>query len=473
MSTNISSEFHSPYDDIIPDVDDINANFYIDFVRIYLALCANTTSLEEAIIATEELKKHPEYTKNPMNPTLLPRNEIIMNKIISNLNTLRKYNLNSVDSLRSACTFAILSEESPLSKTDTQVLVYFIQNPLATYQRASEELEISPQTVSNSFQRLKQRHRTRFTSIMDTTAFGSQRVIVFFTLTDGIEWMNVEQGLASYPYTKSILKTVTADLGYTTFIIPGYPKSLPIFINSIQSLKGSIFNYLSIHHEIWTGANSNFTLLKEQKWDFPSEITNIRDMQKTHRHPQAVIECQGLSKKFSIDDFVVASQLAIDVRTTPLNMHRNLLSKGWDIDTGRISKSIQRLLQYNIVKPYSFLGGVGLSTNMTVEIICDSQLIKDISSIFCLAPYSMFFASSRGVVLWLMVPSNQQVQYCQILELLEEQKGVEQIWPIMTISLRGSRSILDLFRNCEFKEKGWQGPKEELDISQYILSNLD
>jgi hypothetical protein len=308
---------------------------------------------------------------------------------------------------------------------------------------------------------------------MDASAFGASRVMVFFTLKQGIDWTKIEKGFASFPYTKSILKTVTANLGYASFILPRYNVTYPVFRKSIQSLQGSIFDYLSIHLEKWTGMNSNHSLLKDQKWKFPfkSKI-EFDQLTETHQQPKAKIICKGPLSELTKEDFVVASELVIDARIAPLNMQRNLSIKKWDLDIGTISRSIRKIRDLNIIKPYIYLGGVGLNTNMTVEILCTPNIIDKIVSIFCMAPSSMFFISSAGILLWLMVPSNQQVQYCQILEQLEEIKGIKRIWPIMTISHRGSRSILDLIHSWKFGKNGWWVPGEELDITPYILRNL-
>ena len=62
---SISSTIQTPFDDMIPKVDEPSAQFYLDAMRIYLGLSSGTLSYEDALDAAEKLKNNPEYNRSP------------------------------------------------------------------------------------------------------------------------------------------------------------------------------------------------------------------------------------------------------------------------------------------------------------------------------------------------------------------------------------------------------------------------
>ena len=67
--------FRTPFDDLIPKLEDQQAQFYLDAIRIYLGLCEGTITMEIALKAVDILKDNPEYTAYPTNPTLISINQ--------------------------------------------------------------------------------------------------------------------------------------------------------------------------------------------------------------------------------------------------------------------------------------------------------------------------------------------------------------------------------------------------------------
>jgi hypothetical protein len=469
IHTSIKSRISSPYDHVIPVVDEPAALFYTDAIRIYFALCSGTVTFDEAYKATEELKKYPEYALQSLDPMYIPLRKETMTKIISNLETANKYNLISSDSIRTACTFALLHEDAPLTESDVKVLKYIGVHVLDTFSNIANTLSMAPQTVSSSVDRITHRIGTRFVSMMDTTAFGAKRVMLFFQLRENVDWQQVSKGLITFPFTKSILKTENSPTGYVVFIVPNYKKALPILRTSIHSLKPNIFENYSIHEERWAGAHANLSLLTLEQWDYPKDITKpLLTGQISSTKPSCYVECQDGIDGLSEIDFVVGNELVLNARGIPTTIKKELDRKGWEYDKGKISRSMQRLQKYELVKPRVSLNGVGLTTNLCIEIACKPQIINKIVSVFCMTPSSVFFGSDKGLVVWLKVPSKDQFEYCKILELLETQKDVESINPIMTIGQRGTRDTLDLVRYWEFRENGWWVPRQQVNLTEYI-----
>ena len=80
----------------------------------------------------------------------------------------------------------------------------------------------------------------------------------------------------------------------------------------------------------------------------------------------------------------------------------------------------------------------------------------------------MYYISSRGIIVWTMTPGEHQVEYYQLFRALEQKPGVDSVNPIMTISQRGSKSMLDLTRNMTYQNGRWSVDPEDIDISPYM-----
>ena len=192
--------FRTPFDDLIPKLEDPQAQFYLDAIRIYLGLCEGTVTMEIALKAVDILKDNPEYTAYPTNPTLISINQRYKTKMLENLRTLNKFNLYTKSSIKSAYNFAFLIEESPVSSTDISVLSVLTKDPTISLVDASNILNIAPRTIARSLDRLRERNHLRISCLIDFSAFNLQSVMLFFTVQEGIEWEQIERGFTQYPF---------------------------------------------------------------------------------------------------------------------------------------------------------------------------------------------------------------------------------------------------------------------------------
>lgn len=462
--------FKTPFDDLLPEVDEPAAQFYLDAMRIYLGLCEGTVSMEVAIKAVDRLKENPEYSTFPINPTIVPINQQYKMKMIENLQTLSKFNLYTKSSIRSAYNFVFLIEDAPISDTDLSVLLVLSKNPRITLVSASEILNFTPRTIARSLDRLHERNGLRVSVLEDSTAFNLQSVMLFFIVQDGIEWKSIEACLQQYPFTKSILKTAMTDIGYVTFLIPNYQKFEHSFKKNLRSLTKTIFSYSSLHVQNQFGSTSNVDLFKNDIWELP---TNLEYMLKSDRaidpkNIPPILSCSGVKPDFDKDDFIVTSQMKLDARALPGKISENLMMKGWPIDTRKVSSTQRKLQNHNLVLPFVLFGLPKLSSNFCFEIICNDEWKPRILETIGKFPWVMYYLSDRGIVVWTMTSGDHQVEYYQLFRALEQKPGVRSVQPIMTIAQQGSRSMLDLVRNLSLENGVWSANEDDIDISKYM-----
>ena len=59
-SERLDTQIQTPFDELLPKSDDAATQYYLDAMRIYLALCAGSISVEAALQAVEVLRANPE-----------------------------------------------------------------------------------------------------------------------------------------------------------------------------------------------------------------------------------------------------------------------------------------------------------------------------------------------------------------------------------------------------------------------------
>jgi DNA-binding Lrp family transcriptional regulator len=468
---SLSSQIQTPFDEFIPHSSEPSAQFYLDAMRIYLGLCSGSLSMESAIKAVEILKDNPEYTTTPTNPAVIPINERFKSRLLENLKTLTKFKLITRDSIRSAYSFAFLTEETPINKTDYDTLLLLTEDPGISLVNASKKLGITPRTIARSILRMKDRHAIRFSALLDYSAFNLQSVILFFTLRENVDWNILERSLSEYPFTKSILKTTMTDLGYVTFLIPNIFDTRNVFQKSVRDFSQEFFDYASMHYQTGTGTKSNLGLYVENNWTLPGFlgktpvdlVTNIDDIT-----PPPLIHCSGVREEFTQTDLAIATQFQTDARAGPSNISSNLRIRGIDVDARRVAQIDRKLRENELLLPYVIFGGLGLSSNFCFEIVCDDVWKSRILALVSQFPWVMYYLSSRGIVVWTMTPGPHQVEYYQMFRTIEQDPGVVKVHPIMTIAQIGSKSMMDLTRNLTYDSGLWSTRPEDVDLTDYI-----
>ncbi|MHA1576973.1 MAG: hypothetical protein ACTSU3_06395 [Candidatus Thorarchaeota archaeon] len=467
-SDSVLSSFQTPYDDLFPEVKEASAVFYLDVMRIYLGLVCGSLSMEDAQYAVKQLKENPEFMRSPMDPTLLPLRDSFKQNILDNLKTLSKFNLLTTDSIRSACSFAFLTDVVQLNNQDLEVLSFFASQPVASVSAAAKRLGLATRTVSRSMKRLKDHHRVRFISLMDHSVFGLQTVIVFFTPRLDIDWDSIENALYSYPLTKVMLKTTMVDLGYLSIIIPKSADSLQRLEQSISTLSKTVFNYTSLHFQTGIGTTRNLSLYKNGEWNYPKAFEHI--LKNNDVEVPITLWNSETELEFSEIDFLIGSEYKLDCRASPRKICEALSFQGYDVEPKRVTYSLKKLNKHGLTAPYIAFSGLGLSANFCFEIICNDYWKKKVISLLPHIPVATYNVTSKGIIVWIQVPSAHQVDYYKVFRSIEENDGVTSVLPIMTIMQKGSRSVGDLVKYWTFGRNGWMLNPEIGDLADYVSS---
>ena len=468
--SNPFNSFTTPYDNIFPKVEEPSAQFYIDAMRLYLGLISGSVQIEDAYRAVEALKKNPEFAISPSNPMLIPYKEEYKDRIIENMKTLEKFKLYTIDAVRSAYNFSFLLPEVAVSDIDLRVLKFFSTDVLATVTKASNALGIAPRTVSRSITRLRNRNSLRFSALSDSSAFNLHSYLLFFIANNEEDWEKMEEGIKHYPFTKTVLKPATSEIGYIAFLIPGGSDHQHKFKTGIKKTAAEYLSYSCLHTQTRTGASCRLSLYDGSEWKYPEEIGLFVEHDNASIEASAsCLDCRGWQDGLTEEDFTICDLLKRNIRATPSQLSQQLHIQGYDMPARQVANAIKRIQRREILLPFISYGGLGLTSNFCVEISCNKAWRSKLFSMTPLFPFSMHYESTEGVILWEQVPSSQQVDYYQFFRSIEQMKGVDEVHPIITVAQKGSRAMGDLAVNMRFGSRGWTVDPDLLDLYDYIV----
>jgi hypothetical protein len=90
-----------------------------------------------------------------------------------------------------------------------------------------------------------------------------------------------------------------------------------------------------------------------------------------------------------------------------------------------------------------------------------------------LLPWSNSLISSKGIVIALDVPSYHQTDYHTLFSSLRNQKGVSELNPIMTVSMKAGKLMTEITEFYSEETQSWIVPSELVDLSGFISDFLE
>ena len=240
-------------------------------------------------------------------------------------------------------------------------------------------------------------------------------------------------------------------------------------MNSIRRVSSDLLTYSCLHTQVRTGASSRLSIYDGSEWGYPSEIEQFLTSDEISlEEPAAILDCKGWQEGFSAEDFVISDLLKLKIRITPSQLSQQLSLLGYNLEARQVANAIKKIRRKEILLPYVLYGGLGLTSNFCVEIVCEDFWRSKLISMTPLFPFSMHYESSKGVILWEQVPASQQVDYYQFFRSIEQMNGVESVHPIITVAQKGSRAAVDLTAYCRYGSRGWSTDPEILNLYDYI-----
>jgi hypothetical protein len=156
------------------------------------------------------------------------------------------------------------------------------------------------------------------------------------------------------------------------------------------------------------------------------------------------------------------------IREPPSKISEGLRLQGYDYDSKLVSLVSRKIQKRNIILPYLVFAFPGISSNFCFEVVCNKEVRSRIIEVIGRFPWTIYYLSTRGIIVWTMTPGEHQVEYYQLFRALEKKPGVQSVNPIMTISYRGSKSMFDLTRTLTYEDARLSVTDEDVELDSYF-----
>lgn len=469
--TRILSGVTTQYDEFL-ESENPRVQYYLDLIKIRIALSAGSIPLREAFSAVKLLEEDPEFV---VGNTFGPLPEIwsseIIDKLIDNIKILQKARVIEASNAYAAFINSLKSASPQVAPEGFQgkVFSYFIYNPLATYTQAGLDLQCHRSTAKSGFEKVNKQWRIMALSLLNGCAFGIKGFTLFFEMQDQKEWESIRNPLLTFPFTKTLHRGVTSPFGFVSFSIPGSKRNQANFRSSLEKVARRYFDYSSLHLSQGLGRIVNPDLLNDGIWDLPECIVSSEIRGPVQNKPaMSSIACPGYLSELTKDDFITSEIVSYHLRKSNSELADIVKSRGYDCKPNQITYRIQKMMRLGVMTPWLWFSGVGLHYSFTIEIISNHQARQKIFEAVSGFPEVFTTPTDRGAIIWLEIPKFHLKNYYDYLSLLSKLPGVESIKPILATERSAGKNYIDIYENLEFGDDGFCNASNDMDISSYL-----
>lgn len=461
----------TPYDALL-ESDNSRLQYYLDLIKIRIALSSGTIPLSDAFAAVKLIEDDPEFvvgnTFGPIPETWKPE---MIDRLIEYIKLLQKSKIIEASKVYAAIidTLKSASPAKPPSGFLESIFSYFIHNPLASYSQAGKNLQCHRSTVKSGFDKVNKLHRIMALGLLNGCAFGIKGFTLFFEIRDGVEWETIRDPLLSFPFTKTLHRVITSPFGFVSFAIPGSKRNMVRFRSSLEKVSRRFFEYSSIHEPRGLSRIVNPGLLKDGEWRLPECLISgeIRGP-KEYKPAISSIGCSGYLGELTKDDFITSEIVAYHLRNSNTELAEIMKSRGYDVRANQIAYRVQKLMRLGVMAPWLWFSGVGLHYNFTIEIVSSTEARQKIFETVSGFPEVFTTPTDRGAIIWLDIPKYHLKNYYDFLSTLSKIPGIERLKPILAMNRSGGRNYIDMYEKLEFGKDGFCNTSNDMDIDDYI-----
>jgi hypothetical protein len=467
----ILSDVVTPYEELLKS-DNPRVQYYLDLIKIRIALSAGSIPLSDAYAAVKLLEEDPEFV---VGNTFGPLPEIwtseIIDKIIDNIKILQKARVIEASNAYAAFINSLKSASPQVAPRGflEKIFSYFVYNPLATYTQAGQDLQCHRSTAKSGFENVNKLHRIMALSLLNGCHFGIKGFTLFFEMNDQKEWETIREPLLSFPFTKTLHRGVTSPFGFVSFAIPGSDRNQAELRRSLEKITRRYFDYSSLHLSQGLDRIVNPGLLNDGNWELPECLISgeIRGPVK-HKSAISSIGCPSYLSELTKDDFITSEIVSYHLRKPNSELAEIMTSRGYEVKANQIAYRIRKMMQLGVMSPWLWFSGAGLHYSFTIELVSNKEARQKIFEAVSGFPEVFTTPTDRGAIIWLEIPKFHLKNYYDYLSLLSKLPGVERIRPILATERSAGKNYIDIYENLEFGDDGFCNASNDMDINSYI-----
>ncbi len=467
----ILASIETPYEELLGNQEP-DSQYYLDLIKLKIALSTNLISLEDVNTISQELHKDSEALAGVFIPLYEPWSQDMIDRVTESLSYLKKHHIVTSKKLNSAI-YDMLGfnrpHQVPLA-TQAAVMKYFAMNPMNSFKDASLVLDLHRSTVYDAYKKLESHHWVRTLGHNNVSGFGLCPVFFIFELNHTESWKQIETCFKSYPFTSRFLQYPNSNSIVSAFLIPGSSANLLEFKDGMKEVSDEFFKYSSIHLYEGSGRCMNPALMQGGEWLLPDCIIQKNlDAENSYVPSIAATERNEFMKDLTYSDFLLEEILCMNPRMKPSEAQTHLKTKGHTLPLRTISHRKQLLIERGILTPFLWFARLGFHYDIPVEVVCDSKTRNRVLKVLSGFPLIyLYFKSDRGVIFWLETPHTHLEEYYWFLNSLKSMKGVKSVKSILATNYLGGRPNQDILAGYEYGEDGFLNTSTDVDITDYL-----
>lgn len=467
----ILSNVVTPYDNILFS-DNPRIQYYLDLVKIRIALSSGSIDLDDAYNAIKLLEDDPEFVVgNTFGPIPETWTSEMIVQLIDSIKILQKSKTINASNVYSAIIHMLRSASPAAAPRGflERILSYFIYNPLASFSQAGSDLQCHRSTVKDGYEQLQKLHRIMVLGMLNGCHFGIKPFTVFFEMADEDEWSLIRDSILSFPFTKTLHRVTTSPFGFVSFAIPGSKRNQSVFRSGIEKVSREFFRYSSIHAPRALTRMVNPSLMNDGKWNLP-EYFSTREFKSPEEYSPAVssLTCSGYIDELTKDDFFISEIVAYHLRKSAKEIAEIMKSRGYPFRSSQIAYRTRKLIQLGVMDPWLWYSGIGLHYNLAIEIASSSSSREKIFQAVSGFPEVFTSATDRGAIVWLDIPQYHLSYYYSFLADASRLDGVERIRPILAVVRSGGKNYIDIYEHLDFGERGFSDASNDVDLAAHL-----
>jgi len=461
----------TPYDEFLESKNP-RVQYYLDLIKIRIALSAGSIQLSDAYAAIKLLEDDPEFV---VGNTFGPMPEIwtqeMIERLVANIKLLQKSKVIEAGNAYAAIIDTLKAASPTVAPSGflAKVFSYFIRNPLASFSQAGHDLGCHRSTVKSGFESLNKQWRIMALSLLNGCPFGIKGFTLFFEMRDQEEWNLIRDPLLRFPFTKTLHRGITSPFGFVSFCIPGSKRNQINFRASLEKIAKRYFEYSSLHIPLNLGRIVNPDLIKDGGWELPECLVSgeIRGPVK-NKPAMNSIACSSYIDELTKDDFITAEIVSYHLRSSNTELAKIMKSRGYDAKPSQISYRIQKMMKLGVMSPWLWYSGAGLHYNFAIELVSDQKARQRIFEAVSGFPEVFTTATEQGAMIWVDIPKYHLKEYYEYLAKLSSLPGVERLRPILALERSGGKNYIDIYADLDFGDDGFENASNDMDINSYL-----
>ncbi|MCD6514521.1 MAG: hypothetical protein J7L07_06325 [Candidatus Odinarchaeota archaeon] len=400
----------------------------------------------------------------------LPNDDNLKMMVESRLRIIEKYRITNKEMIKRFLSTIFIAQEK-ITKRDLETLEFIVNNPTAKSRDLAKYLGVNYRTARAYVNRLSNKYRLRFYSLIDPTIFKLRHFVLFLTIPR--EAVSFVKNVLWTPFTLTINLDTFAVYerkidGWVTFAIPNQVSVIERFKRWIVNLFRFrlITDYeLQEIREITYGMN--FFLFEGRDWnlDVHKDIVSSYSFMKDHyeflQRPE-FLKYSFEKRFFTKKEFIVYTLSTFDIRA-PIRQLKEIIKRNFNLNVSEATicriKKKYRKYYYPVVRVNNIM--LDGSLMVYIEPFKDSEDDMEVFIRYFSNSYPLYYLAKTtdGIISFIEIPSTKLATIAYHLDaILRDNVAAYKLIP-RYVNI-GRRPITILAPYWDENRQYWKVPKE-------------